>query len=140
MHPPAPTPSRQGASLTDQPLVPVLSSIDQGYSCKSECEPWRGVIQSKCDLGLSAQRICQELTTEHNFRGSYYSVRRFVHRLEPTHKLPFRWLECGPSEEAQVDVDTGAPIVGPHGKRRKTHVFRIALFHSRKAYGEAIYR
>lgn len=129
-----------GPSLTGQPLVSAPDSVDQGHSRKSECEPWRGVIQSKCDLGLSAQRIYQDLTTEHNFTGSYYSVRRFVHRLEPTRELPFRRLECGPGDEAQVDFGTGAPVIGPDGKRRKTHVFRIVLSHSRKAYSEAVYR
>jgi Integrase core domain len=63
-----------------------------------------------------------------------------VHRLEPTRELPFRRLECGPGDEAQVDFGTGAPVVGPDGKRRKTHVFRIVLSHSRKAYSEAVYR
>ncbi len=43
-------------------------------------------------------------------------------------------------EEAQVDFGTGAPVVGPDGKRRKTHVFRIVLSHSRKAYSEATFR
>jgi transposase len=98
------------------------------------------VIQAKCDLGLSAQRIYQDLTTEHAFAGSYYSVRRFVRRLEPARELPFRRLECQPGDEAQVDFGTGAPIVGPDGKRRKTHVLRVVLSHSRKAYSEVVYR
>ena len=98
------------------------------------------LIQAKCDLGLSAQRIYQDLVAEHGFTGSYYSVRRFVRRLEQTHELPFRRIECDPGEEAQVDFGTGAPIVGPDGKRRKTHVFRIVLSHSRKGYSEAVYR
>ena len=102
----------------------------------SDCEPWRDVIQAKCDLGLSAQRIYQDLVAEHGFTGSYYSVRRFVRRLEPAHELPFRRMECEPGEEAQVDFGTGAPIVGPDGKRRRTHVFRIVLSHSRKGYSE----
>ena len=90
--------------------------------------------------GPERQRIYQDLTTEHNFTGSYYSVRRFVHRLEPKRELPFRRLECEPGDEAQVDFGTGAPVVGPDGKRRKTHVFRIVLSHSRKAYSEVVYR
>jgi transposase len=122
------------------PLASAPPSVDQGSGRKSECEPWRDAIQSKCDLGLSAQRIYQDLTIEHNFTGSYYSVRRFVHRLEPTREFPFRRLECGPGDEAQVDFGTGAPVVGPDGKRRKTHVFRIVLSHSRKAYSEVVYR
>jgi len=38
------------------------------------------------------------------------------------------------------EIGTGAPIVGPDGRRRRTHVFRIVLSHSRKAYSEAVYR
>ena len=106
----------------------------------SECERWRDIIQSKCDPGLSAQRIYQDLTAEHNYTGTYYSIRRFVRRLAPARELPFRRLECGPGDEAQVDFGTGAPIVGPDGKRRKTHLFRIVLSHSRKAYSEVVYR
>ena len=34
----------------------------------------------------------------------------------------------------------GAPLVGPDGKRRKTHVLRVVLSHSRKGYSEAVCR
>jgi transposase len=105
----------------------------------SDCEPWCEVIRSKLALGLSAQRIFQDLHGEHGYAGSYYSVRRFVHRLEQKTALPFRRLECGPGEEAQVDFGTGAPIV-QEGQRRRTHVLRIVLSHSRKGYSEAVYR
>jgi transposase len=106
----------------------------------SDCEPWRTTIQAKLDLGLSAQRIHQDLTAEHGFTGSYYSVRRFVRHLEETLELPFRRLECGPGEEAQVDFGCGAPLVFADGTRRRTHVFRIVLSHSRKGYSEAVLR
>jgi transposase len=105
----------------------------------SDCEPWRDVIRAKLDLGLSAQRIFQDLHNEHGYAGSYYSVRRFVRRLEQKTPLPFRRLECGPGEEAQVDFGAGAPIL-LDGHRRRTHVFRIVLSHSRKAHSEAVYR
>ena len=105
----------------------------------SDCEPWRDTIQAKFDQGLSAQRIYQDLIGDHTFTGSYYSVRRFVNRLEAKCELPFRRMECGPGEEAQVDFGTGAPIVSD-GKRRRTHVLRIVLSHSRKAYSEVVYR
>ena len=77
---------------------------------------------------------------EHSFTGAYYSVRRFVRQLAPPSELPFRRLECGPGEEAQVDFGTGARIVDRDGKRRKTHLFRIVLSHSRKGYSEVVYR
>ena len=124
--------------LSPASLVPERVGRRRGRT--SDCEPWRDVIQSKCDLGLSAQRIYQDLVIEHNFIGAYYSVRRFVRRLAPASHLPFRRLECGPGEEAQVDFGKGARVVGHDGKRRKTHLFRIVLSHSRKAYSEVVYR
>ncbi len=130
----------QGTNSDLSPPRLVSQSVGRRHGRRSECEPWRDVIQAKCDLGLSAQRIYQDLVAEHSFTGAYYSVRRFIRRLAPTTELPFRRLECGPGEEAQVDFGTGARIVGPDGKRRKTHLFRIVLSHSRKAYSEVVYR
>jgi transposase len=125
-------------------LVPPLGSTSdntaRGRGRTSECERWRDIIQAKCDLGFSAQRIYQDLTVEHNFTGTYYSIRRFVRRLVPRRELPFRRLECEPGDEAQVDFGKGAPIKGPDGKRRRTHLFRIVLSHSRKAFSEVVRR
>lgn len=87
--------------------------------------------------GLSARRIYQDLVAEHGATVSYDSVRRFLKRIGWTRPLPFRRMECEPGQEAQVDFGTGAPVIGPDGKRRRTHVFRIVLSHSRKAYSEA---
>jgi hypothetical protein len=94
---------------------------------------------AKLEQGLSAQRIFQDLVTEHGFAGRYPSVRRFVGRLGHTTVWPFRRLECRPGEEAQVDFGTGAMVRQPDGKRRRTHVLRIVLSHSRKAYSEVVY-
>ena len=124
--------------LSPPPLVRERVRRRRGRT--SDCEPWRDAIQSKHDLGLSAQRIYQDLVIEHSFTGTYYSVRRFVRQLSPSTELPFRRMECGPGEEAQVDFGTGARIVGRDGKRKKTHLFRIVLSHSRKGYSEVVYR
>jgi transposase len=106
----------------------------------SQCEPWRQVIVDKLEVGLTAQRIYQDLVAEHGFTAKYHSVRRFVARLTPGRPLPFRRMECAPGEEAQVDFGAGIPILQPDGKRRRTHVFRIVLSYSRKGYSEAVYR
>lgn len=106
----------------------------------SECASFRDLIQTKADQGLSAQRIWQDLRDEHSFTHSYYSVLRFVRKLAPSRQLPFRRLEKAPGEEVQVDFGTGAWLVGPDGKRQRTHVLRMVLSHSRKAYSEAITR
>jgi transposase len=106
---------------------------------QSQCEPLREVILAKLNEQLSAQRIWQDLRTEHNFTGCYDSVKRFVRRLGARTPLPFRRMECAAGEEAQVDFGTGAPILTAEGKRRKTYVFRVVLSHSRKAYSEATF-
>ena len=86
-------------------------------------EPWRSTIEAKVKLGLSAQRIYQDLTTEHGFQGSYFSVRRFVRQLRDRRDLPVRRFESEPGEEAQVDFGTGAPLLGPDGKRPRPTSF-----------------
>lgn len=35
---------------------------------------------------------------------------------------------------------TGSPVIQPNGKRKRPHLFRIVLSHSRKAYSEVVYR
>ena len=106
----------------------------------SACEPFRDTILAKLDQGLSAQRIFQDLTTDHAAAVGYDSVKRFVRRLRLATPLPFRRMECAAGEEAQVDFGTGAPLIGPDGKRHKSYVFRIVLSHSRKGYSEATRR
>ena len=44
---------------------------------------------------------------------------------------------AGPSTNR---ASTGAPVITADGKRRKAHVFRIVLSHSRKGYSEAVFR
>jgi len=114
-----------------------------GAACSgpgSACEPFRKVILTKLEQGLSARRIWQDLVGEHGFARGYDSVKRFVRRLGKAAPLPFRRLECAPGAEAQVDFGRGAPIVAADGRRRGCWVFRIVLSHSRKAYSEVVFR
>lgn len=106
----------------------------------SSCEEHRELIERKLDQGLSAQRIHQDLVDDEGFRGSYYSVRRFVARLRERTDPPWRRMETAPGEEAQVDFGTGAPVKDAAGKTRRPWAFRIVLSHSRKAYSEVVWR
>jgi transposase len=106
---------------------------------RSECEPHRELILAKLGQGLSAQRIWQDLAAEQAFASSYDSVKRFVRGLGVELPMPFRRMESAPGAQAQADFGSGAPIVGADGKRRKTHVFRIVLSHSRKGYSEVTF-
>jgi len=141
----APTGS-EGSESTKAPTGSVDSESTQAPRSsasddvgRSDCEPLREVIEKKLDLGLHARRIHQDLVEEHGFGGSYWSVMRFVRRLGNVRELPFRRLECEAGEEAQVDFGSGAPVVAGDGRRRKAHVFRIVLSHSRKGYSEAVF-
>jgi transposase len=144
---PKPANAPIGSEEVDNAPDPAIAPIDPGAAPPprgsgrlSGCEPWRERITTKAGQGLSAQRIYQDLVADHGYSGSYYAVRRFVHRLEHNHELPFRRIECDPGDEAQVDFGTGAPILGPDGKRRKTHVLRVVLSHSRKGFSEVVAR
>jgi transposase len=138
---PANAPTGSGASQGALQSVLIPADTDEpGPGRTSQCEPWRKAIEASCEQGLSAQRIYQDLVADYGFAGSYYSVRRFVRGIQGDTELPFRRLECAPGEEGQVDFGTGAPVMTPEGRRRKTYVLRVVLSHSRKAYSEAVYR
>lgn len=107
---------------------------------RSLCAPYHDQIVEKLQLGLSAQRIFQDLTAEHGFPGKYCSVRRYVAGLGKATPLPFRRMEVEPGAEAQIDFGKGASVVEKDGRRRRTHVLRVVLSHSRKAYSEAVFR
>jgi transposase len=114
----------------------------------SRCEPFREHIRSALELGLTAQRIWQDLRTEQGFEGGYDAVKRFCRRLQSGQPLPFRRIEVAPGEEAQVDFGRGAPVLVPPAagsksgkpRYRRPHVLRVILSHSRKGYSEAVDR
>ena len=119
---------------------PAISTPGTDAGRRSSCEPFRSEIEQMLDLGLSAQRIYQDLVTDHDFDGSYQSVKRFVRKIRATTPLPFRRLESLPGEEAQIDFGQGALTARPGRKtRRRPHLFRILLSHSRKAYSEVVW-
>lgn len=96
-------------------------------------------IQKGLEAGLTAQRIWQDLVGEKGYSGSYQSIQRLAHRLKETDPKRVWRMECLPGEEAQVDFGSGYWLV-EHGRKRKTHVFRITLSFSRKSYSETVLR
>jgi transposase len=131
---PTGAPAGRGGDQAPQPPS-AADTADSMTVTRNRCEPYRQQILPLVEQGLSAQRIWQDLVSE-GAALKYDSVRRFVAKLTALRELPFRRLECGPGEEAQVDFGTGAPLIGPDGKRQRTHVFRVVLSHSRKGYSE----
>ena len=138
VEPPKPAISPPGSS-SDADSKPAISTAGSVAGRKSSCEAWVEQIASALEQGLSAQRIYQDLVADHQFGGSYQSVKRFVRRLGARLPLPFRRMECAPGHEVQVDFGQGAWVI-ENGKRRRPHLFRIVLSHSRKAYSEVVWR
>ena len=135
-------------SFSESPPEPkcTISNIGTTSGRQSACRGFEAAIREKCGLGLSIQRVYQDLR-ELGFEGSYQSVRRFVSRLAKTESDSFAapcrvWrIETEPGEEAQVDFCQGPWVLDPAtGKRRRTWVFRLVLSFSRKGYSEAVYR
>jgi transposase len=108
---------------------PAISTAGRGR--QSSCLPWQPQIEAAVSVGLSAQRIYQDLIGDHGFAGSYQAVKRFVRQLRQTQPIPFVRMEVEPGAEAQVDFGQGAWVL-VDGKRKRPHLFRIVLSHSRK--------
>jgi transposase len=127
-----PAGSSEAESLGKVPAVSALRS-------RSQCEPWREFIEQGLRVGLSAQRVYQDLVSEHQFKGGYDTVKRFVRRLQASAEAPFCRMEVEPGLEAQVDFGLGAWVVQA-GKRKRPNLFRMVLSHSRKGYSEVVWR
>src|SRR5271166_1334375 len=75
-------------------VKPAISTAGNGVGRKSQCEPLAEVIMAKVEVGLSAQRIYQDLVGENGFTDSYQSVKRFVRKLRTAQPERIWRLEC----------------------------------------------
>jgi len=131
-------PSDQNHPLSTLGNLEVTAVVERVFAepsgRPSKCQTYAEQIEAKLHLGLTAQRIYQDLVSEVGFKGSYQAVKRFVRRLKESSPTPICRVEVQPAEEAQVDFGSGAPVNEPSGRRRKPWIFRIVLSFSRKAY------
>ncbi len=124
--------------LEDSKCPISTAGTEGGSGRRSECEAYREIIKAKLEAGLKATRIWQDLVDDHDFGHGYESVKRFVRKLKAAAPERVWRMECEPGEEAQVDYGTLWTRLG--GKKRKVHVLRVTLSHSRKGYTEAMPR
>ncbi len=118
---------------------PAISTPGSPTGRQSLCQPWAAQIEAAIQVGLSAQRIYQDLVGQYAFPGSYQAVKRFVRQVRQAQPIPFMRMEVEPGTEAQVDFGQGA-WVWVNGKRKRPHLFRVTLSHSRKGYSEVVWR
>jgi hypothetical protein len=71
---------------------------------------YRTAITEKLDVGLSVQRVWQDLVDEYGYGASYESVKRFVRTIAPTRRA-VGVFHCAPGAEGQVDFFRGAPTL-----------------------------
>jgi len=125
-----------GSEGSLEPKPPISTAGSAGRV--SLCREFLPTITLAVSAGLSGTRIHQDLVADHGFTGSYESVKRCVRSLARQLDLPHRRMECSPGEEMQVDFGQGAWIEAD-GKRRRPHLFRAVLSHSRKGYSEVVW-
>lgn len=104
----------------------------------SNASKYDNIIREKLSLGLSAQRIYQDLVCEYEFEHSYDCVKRYVRKLKKQIPKVFARIHTKPGEEAQVDFGQGAPTL-KNGRYLRPWFFKMVLSYSRHSYEEAVW-
>ena len=79
----------------------AISTAGKSGGRKSQCEPFFDTIAAKVEVGLSAQRIYQDLVEQNGFTDSYESVKRFVRKLKVSQPERVWRMECRPGDEVR---------------------------------------
>jgi transposase len=106
---------------------------------QSLVERFREQVVALHEDGVEGQAIFQLLVEQHQFGGSYSSVKRFLRRLAPSPRATLR-LEVAPGDEAQVDFGFAGDLLDPEvGRVRRAWVFVMVLSCSRHQYAELVF-
>jgi transposase len=107
---------------------------------RSSVESYRSQVEKWVKQGVETAAMRQRLM-EQGYTGSYASVWRFVHTLQPGKEPETTTrLETKPGEEAQVDFGYAGRMLDPQtGKLRKTWAFVMILAWSRHQYVEFVW-
>lgn len=120
-------------------VPPDPQSTSDPVTSKSKAAAFHDVIIKKLDAGQSAKSIFQDLVTQHNYAGSYDSIKRYIRKLKNKHPKLYARIETPPGEEAQVDFGQGAPTL-KNGRYHKPWLFVMTLSNSRKSYQEVVWK
>jgi transposase len=127
------------------PLEEVQSLLGQTMPTQlppqnvSSVESFRDVIAQLLNEGVEIAAIKSRLE-ERGYTGSYWSVYRFVQKLEPHTPEATVRVERKPGEEAQVDFGyAGRMTDPPTGELRRAWAFVMTLAWSRHQYVEFVF-
>ena len=118
----------------------IGSEVVEHAGRASECEPFRAVIVGKLEVGLStsgstrisSRSMASRAATTACAGSSAGSMRSKSCRSDE--------LSVGRARKPRSISAPATPIVAADGKRRRTHVLRIILSHSRKGFSEVVFR
>ena len=120
-------------------IASSLGPVPQPPKVPSTVEGYQEVVEKYIQLGLEMTVIFQRLRDDYGYQGSYSSVRRFVHHMQPEEKEAYVRVHTEPGEELQVDFGSIGQIYDPKaGKTRKGYVFVATLGYSRHQYAEIV--
>jgi len=115
-------------------VVPVKVTV-------SKAEPYRELIEKMIrEYGCTGQVIFERLRENHGFDGSYWSIIRFIRRLEEKEPEAFIRMEVSPGEQAQVDFGYAGQMFDPVRKRLcRAWGFVMTLSCSRHQFGKFVF-
>ena len=107
----------------------------------SKAEPYRELIERMLrEQGCTGQVIFERLKDNHDFGGSYSSIKRFIRRLEEKEPEAFIRVETAPGKQAQVDFGYAGKMFDPLIKRlRRAWGFMMTLSCSRHQFGKFVF-
>ena len=107
----------------------------------SKAEPYRELIERMLrEQGCTGQVIFERLRENHDFDGSYWSIIRFIRRLEEKEPEAFIRMETAPGKQAQVDFGYAGKMFDPLIKRlRRAWGFMMTLSCSRHQFGKFVF-
>jgi transposase len=128
---PLPDQATLAAALGPTPRPPVVAS---------SVEPYHEIVLRLLEQGVEMTAIFQRLQEDYDYKGSYSSVRRYVHRLQPAAPEAFVRVHTEPGQEAQVDFGHVGQLYDPSkGKPRTAYAFVATLSYSRHQYAELVF-
>jgi len=120
-------------------LASYFADKPRNASNTSLIEPYRKQVKTWAKDGVQGTTIYHTLVNRFGFRGSYSSLRRYLHKLKESNPIFTTVIEFPPGDAAQIDFGAGPKIVDTDtGEIRKTWIFVMTLAWSRHMYAELI--
>ena len=135
--------ARARGFLSESSALPSLADLETATtplyaprrSNLSSVEPYRAVVEDMLNKGVEGTAIHRCLCRNHDYKGSYGSILRFLRTLRPSCPDAVVRIETAAGKQAQVDFGTVGDMWDPVKKRHRTaYCFVMTLSWSRHMY------